>query len=65
VHNAWLINDPDIEKVVIRGPLVVKPKPPWFADVKTGREIGPKLVRMEANPSGWKLPGILWSAIRG
>jgi acyl-CoA reductase-like NAD-dependent aldehyde dehydrogenase len=65
VHNAWMINDPDIEKVVIRGPLVVKPKPPWFADVKTGREIGPKLVRMEANPSGWKLPGILWSAIRG
>ncbi len=65
VHNAWLLNDPDIEKVVIRGPLVVKPKPPWFADHKTGNKLGPKLVRMEADPSAWKLPGLIWNAIRG
>jgi hypothetical protein len=65
VHNAMLINDADIEKCVIRGPLVAKPKPAWFADHKTGNKLGPKLVRMEADPSAWKLPGLIWNALRG
>jgi aldehyde dehydrogenase (NAD(P)+) len=65
VHNAMLINDADIEKCVIRGPLVAKPKPAWFADHKTGNKLGPRLVKMEADPSAWKLPGLIWNALRG
>ena len=65
VHNTYLLNDADIEKVVIRGPLVVKPKPPWFAGHKTAHLIGPKLVKMEAAPSWWKLPGIVVKALGG
>src|SRR5581483_6776828 len=58
VHNTYLLNDADIEKCVIRGPLVVKPKPPWFAGHKTADKLGKKLVKMEAAPSALKLPGI-------
>ena len=42
VHNTFMLED--IEKCVIRGPLVVKPKPTWFAGHKTAAEIGRKLV---------------------
>ena len=55
----------DIEKCVIRGPLVVKPKPPWFANHKTAAEIGRRLVKMEAAPSFFKLPGLIMKALRG
>jgi aldehyde dehydrogenase (NAD(P)+) len=65
VHNTYLLNDPDIEKVVIRGPLVVKPKPLWFQGHKTGNVVGKKLIAFEAAPSFFKLPGIIWNAIRG
>jgi aldehyde dehydrogenase (NAD(P)+) len=65
VHNTFLINDPDIEKVVIRGPLVVKPKPPWFANHKTADRLGRKLVRMEAAPHWTLLPGLIFTALRG
>jgi aldehyde dehydrogenase (NAD(P)+) len=65
VHNTFMLNDDDMEKCVIRGPLVVKPKPPWFAGHKTAHQIGPKLVKMEAAPSWWKLPGIVMKALAG
>jgi aldehyde dehydrogenase (NAD(P)+) len=65
VHNTYMINDDDMEKCVIRGPLVVKPKPPWFASHKTAHQIGPKLVKMEAAPSWWKMPGIILKALGG
>jgi aldehyde dehydrogenase (NAD(P)+) len=63
VHNTFMLED--IEKCVIRGPLVVKPKPTWFANHKTAAEIGRKLVRMEAQPSFFKLPGLIMQALRG
>ncbi len=65
VHNTFMLNDPDIEKVVIRGPLVAKPKPPWFAGHKTADRIGRRLVKMEAAPSVGRLPGLIWNALRG
>jgi aldehyde dehydrogenase (NAD(P)+) len=65
VHNAFMINDDDIEKVVVRGPLVAKPKPPWFASHKTADQIGRRLIQMEATPSWLRLPGIVWQALRG
>jgi len=63
VHNTFMLED--IEKCVIRGPLVVKPKPTWFANHRTAAEIGRRLVRMEAQPSFFKLPGLIMQAIRG
>jgi acyl-CoA reductase-like NAD-dependent aldehyde dehydrogenase len=63
VHNTYMLED--IEKCVIRGPLVVKPKPPWFANHKTAAEIGRRLVKMEAQPSVFKLPGMIMQALRG
>jgi len=63
VHNTFLIEG--IEKGVIRGPLMVSPKPPWFVTHTRTHEIGPKLVQMEASPSFFKLPSIVWSAARG
>ncbi len=63
VHNTFMLED--IEKCVIRGPLVVKPKPTWFANHKTAAEIGRRLVKMEAQPSLLKLPGIIMQALRG
>ncbi len=63
VHNTFLLEG--IEKGVVRGPLVVSPKPPWFVTHKKTHEIGPKLVAMEAAPSFLKLPGIVVTALRG
>jgi acyl-CoA reductase-like NAD-dependent aldehyde dehydrogenase len=63
VHNTFMLED--IEKCVIRGPLVVKPKPTWFAGHKTAAEIGRKLVKLEAQPSWLKLPGLIMQALRG
>lgn len=63
VHNTYMLED--IEKCVIRGPLVVKPKPTWFANHKTASEIGRRLVKLEAAPSYFKLPGLIWNALRG
>jgi aldehyde dehydrogenase (NAD(P)+) len=63
VHNTFMLEG--IEKCVIRGPLVVKPKPTWFANHRTAAEIGRKLVKMEAAPSLLKLPGLIMQALRG
>lgn len=63
VHNSFMLED--IEKCVIRGPLVVKPKPTWFAGHKTASAIGRRLVKLEAQPSWMKLPGLIWNALRG
>jgi acyl-CoA reductase-like NAD-dependent aldehyde dehydrogenase len=63
VHNTFMLEG--IEKVVLRGPLTVFPKPPWFVTSKTAHEIGPRLVEMEYAPSLLKVPGIAIAALRG
>ncbi len=50
---------------MIRGPFTISPTPPWFHGHKKAHEIGPKLARFEADPGLFKLPGVIWSAIRG
>jgi aldehyde dehydrogenase (NAD(P)+) len=65
VHNTFMLRDDDIEKVVIRGPLVVSPKPAWFAGHKTADALARGLIGMEAAPSWWKLPGLIVKALRG
>lgn len=63
VHNTFMLEG--VEKVVLRGPLTVFPKPPWFVSSKTAHELGPRLVEMEFEPSVFKVPGIALTALRG
>ena len=63
VHNTYMIEG--IEKSVIRGPLVVAPKPAWFFDNKATHLIGAKMVAYEAAPSWLKVPGIALTALKG
>jgi acyl-CoA reductase-like NAD-dependent aldehyde dehydrogenase len=63
VHNTFMLEG--IEKAVVRGPITVKPTPLWFPNHKTAHHVGRRLVRFEAAPSVWKLPGMIWNAMRG
>jgi acyl-CoA reductase-like NAD-dependent aldehyde dehydrogenase len=63
VHNTYMLEG--IDKAIVRGPLKVMPLPVWFAGNRAATELGPKLVAMEADPSWWKLPGIVLRALRG
>ncbi len=64
VHNTLMFSRP--QKSVLRGPFRSMPTPPWFVTRgKTGLKVFPKLVNLEAAPSPWKVPAILWSAILG
>jgi aldehyde dehydrogenase (NAD(P)+) len=54
-----------IEKAVMRGPLTVTPKPPWFATNKKSLAVAEKMVAMEASPSWPKVPGIALAALGG
>ncbi len=64
VHNSLMFAHP--QKSVLRAPFRGNPTPTWFAsEVAKGRNVFPKLVQFEANPSPLKVPGILWSAIKG
>jgi acyl-CoA reductase-like NAD-dependent aldehyde dehydrogenase len=63
VHNTPMLEG--IEKCVLRGPLVVSPKPPWFVTHKQAHKVGERLVRFEAAPSWLKIPGIALTAMRG
>lgn len=63
VHNTFMLGA--VEKVVIRGPLVARPKPAWFYDNAAARTIGRKLVAFEAEPSWLKIPSIALTALFG
>lgn len=63
IHNTYLLEG--IEKSVVRGPLVVKPKPLWFYDNRQMATLGRKLVQLEAQPGWLKLPSMVFSAVRG
>jgi hypothetical protein len=63
VHNTFLFDSP--EKSVVRGPFRMFPKPIWFADHRTLRVLGRRLVAFENEPSWLRLPGLAWAALRG
>jgi aldehyde dehydrogenase (NAD(P)+) len=63
VHNTFMLEG--IEKCIVRGPLVAKPKPVWFYDHHSAPDLGPKLVAMESDPSWLRLPRIVVGALRG
>jgi aldehyde dehydrogenase (NAD(P)+) len=62
VHNTFMLEGMD--KTVVRGPLVVKPKPAWFYDNKNTRTLGPKLVALESDPSWLRVPGIVFGMLK-
>jgi acyl-CoA reductase-like NAD-dependent aldehyde dehydrogenase len=64
VHNTLMFSRP--QKSVLRAPFRSTPTPPWFVTQgNVARKIFPKLVSLEASPSPAKVPGILWTALRG
>ena len=62
VHNTPMIEG--IEKAVLRGPLTVFPKPPWFVTNRRAHRVAEKMVDFEQEPSFLKLPSILVDAAR-
>ena len=48
-----------IDKAVVRGPLRVRPSPPWFTDHPKAGRAGPDLVALEAEPRWARLPGVM------
>jgi acyl-CoA reductase-like NAD-dependent aldehyde dehydrogenase len=63
VHNTYMLEG--IEKAVMRGPITVTPKPPWFVTHKNSLAVAQKMLAMEAAPSWLKVPGIAISALGG
>lgn len=63
VHNTFMLEG--IEKAVLRGPLTVTPKPPWFVTHANAHVVAEKMVAMESAPSWLKVPGIALAALRG
>ena len=63
VHNTLMFDK--VQKTVVRAPFKISPKPIWFQSHKTADEMGRKLTGFETAASPLKLPGIIWSAIRG
>jgi hypothetical protein len=63
VHNTFMLRG--VQKSIIRGPLVVSPKPAWFQDNAMSHVVGRKLVAFEASPSWGKVPGVAFAAMRG
>ncbi|HOY70257.1 MAG TPA: aldehyde dehydrogenase family protein [Methylotenera sp.] len=63
VHNTAMLES--IEKVVIRAPLTVFPKPGWFPSHKTAQITTRRIVEMEEKASWARVPGIIWAAMRG
>lgn len=63
VHNTFMLEG--IEKAVLRGPITVNPKPPWFVTNKKSIVVAQKMVSMEAAPSWLKVPGIALAALGG
>jgi len=63
VHNTPLLEG--VHKTVVRGPLVVTPRPPWFVTHRNAHRVARRLVNFEARPAWRRLPGVVWHALRG
>jgi acyl-CoA reductase-like NAD-dependent aldehyde dehydrogenase len=63
VHNTYLLDG--VEKSVLRGSIILWPKPSWFFDNKATHVIGEKITRFEIAPSALKVPGLTAAALRG
>lgn len=77
VHNAFMLDEKDIEKTVLRAPFTpaprglftgdpsLSPRPPYFVTNRTARTTVERVTRFTAAPGLLKLPAIFASALRG
>jgi len=63
VHNTSMLEG--IEKVVMRAPLTVFPKPAWLPSHRNAKTVTRRLVAMEEKASWVKVPGIVMAALQG
>ncbi len=75
VHNALLLREP--ERTVVQGPfrpfprslaggeVSLMPRPPWFVNSRTGPVTCQRMTGFAADGRWTRLPGVLWSALRG
>ena len=63
VHNAWLFDHP--EKSVVSAPFRIRPTPAWFSDNRNLRELGQRLVELEAAPSWGRFAKVAVAALKG
>jgi hypothetical protein len=62
VNNTLMLSNP--QKSVMRAPFELSPDP-FVLSTLRAHEFGAKMAAYEANPSLRKLPGILWTVLRG
>jgi acyl-CoA reductase-like NAD-dependent aldehyde dehydrogenase len=65
VHNALMICQDDIEKVVVTGPFRMPLKPPWFVTNKAATKINERFAALQAAPSWTRLTRVVTAALRG
>ena len=75
VHNTFLLDH--TERNVVEAPFrpfprnllglsfTLLPRPPWFITHRSARTLGPLLLAFQYRPSLWKLPRILYHALKG
>jgi acyl-CoA reductase-like NAD-dependent aldehyde dehydrogenase len=61
VHNSFFLGG--IEKVVLRGPIRMRPTPIWFYDNPKTVRVAPHAVAFEASPRWLGLPGLIARAL--
>jgi acyl-CoA reductase-like NAD-dependent aldehyde dehydrogenase len=62
VHNTFMLDG--VEKSVIRGPLVPRPTPVWFADKPLSASFASRLVRFQSAPGWLKVPRLVLAALK-
>ncbi|MEM7231249.1 MAG: aldehyde dehydrogenase [Planctomycetota bacterium] len=62
VHNTLMLES--TERTVVRGPFVVRPKPPWFSTKRRNRELAEILTQFERKPGLLPLLRVGAAAIR-
>lgn len=63
VHNTAMLEG--VEKVVLRHPLTLQPKPVTFPSHRTAHVLGRRLVELEARPSLARAVSVVAAAVRG
>lgn len=63
VHNTFMLSG--IEKTIIRSPLRIAPKPLWLPDNRAANKLAQAYLAVEAAPAWWKLPRVIFNAMRG
>jgi acyl-CoA reductase-like NAD-dependent aldehyde dehydrogenase len=61
VHNTFMLDG--VEKTVLDGPLVVRPKPFWFPSHHAAHHLAWRVFELYQQPTWRKLPRLFWTAL--